>query len=430
MNRRYLIYGLLFFLTVLNYFHRVVLSIAMPSLSLEYGLDPAAQGWLLSSFLWSYVLLLIPGGVLLDRWGTRRLTAAAVGFWSLATAAAALPFGYIFLIFTRVMVGVGMAPTFPASVRAVREWAPMRERAWATAFFQAGPAFGTATSAVIVGWMISMAGWRTAFAASGALGVIWVVVWLIFFRQPAEARWLGEPERRMILAERSPGGTAGRGLSMTDLVRYRTMWGLFIAQGCINYTQYLALTWLPSYLVRSRGLNLMSSGVDLAIIYLGACAVTLLAARVSDAMLTEQAVRQGKRRNMVAFFCVVSSVMLIVPFMTSTWALVLALMLSLAGVQSALTNTYSLISDVVRDGGGIGKAVGWLQLGGNTFGIVAPIATGYIIAITGSYTSAFVSAGVLLLIGAVVALTMTRQPVGEIAIASGHDLSAVSGVAP
>jgi MFS family permease len=94
----------------------------------------------------------------------------------------------------------------------------------------------------------------------------------------------------------------------------------------------------------------MNSGVDLAIIYLGACAITLMAGRLSDAMLTDEAARKGRRRNVLVFFCGVSSVMLIVPFVTATWALLLALTLSLAGVQSALTNNYALVSDLVHVG--------------------------------------------------------------------------------
>ena len=414
MNRRYIIYGLLFFLTVINYFDRVVLSIAMPTLSQEFSLSPISEGWLLSAFIWIYVVLQVPGGVLLDRMGTRRLTALAVGFWSIATAATSLSFNYLTLFITRILLGIGEAPTFPAGIRAVREWAPMRERAWATAIFQSGPAFGTATSAVVVGWMLTTIGWRAAFAVSGSIGLIWVAIWLIFFRDPSEAGFLSAAERKMILAERSPGGTTGIGLSIAQLMQYRTMWGLFLVQGCVNYTQYLALTWLPSYLVRSRGINLLSSGIYLAIVYLGACAITLIGGRISDAVLTHEAAQRGKRRNVLVFFCAMSCAMLAVPFVTTTWGLLLALTLSLAGVQSALGTNYSLVSDLVRAGGGIGKAVSWLQLGGNIFGLAAPILTGYIIAATGSYTSAFMLAGGLLVLGAVFALTMTRRPVGDI----------------
>lgn len=411
MHRRYRIYGLLFFLTVINYFDRVVLSIAMPVLAVTFALTPVSEGWLLSAFIWIYVLLQVPGGVVLDRWGTRRLTAAAVGFWSLATAATALSTSYAFLLVTRVLLGVGEAPTFPAGIRAVREWAPMRERAWATAIFQAGPAFGTATSAIAIGWLITVAGWRTAFAVSGGLGLVWVLVWLAWFRDPAEAAWLSPGERQMILAERSPGGVSGLGLSITELAQSRTMWGLFIVQGCVNYTQYLGLTWLPSYLVRSRGLDLLHSGFDLAVIYLGACAITLAAGWLSDRTLTAEAARRGCRRTTLVLCCVLSSAMLAVPFVAAGWALTATLMLSLAGVQSALTNNYALVSDLVQDGGGIGKAVSWLQLGGNVFGLFAPILTGYLIQATGSYTSAFLLAGGLLLVGAVAALTLTHRPV-------------------
>jgi ACS family glucarate transporter-like MFS transporter len=116
-----------------------------------------------------------------------------------------------------------------------------------------------------------------------------------------------------------------------------------------------------------------------------------------------------------------------VPFVTATWALLLALTLSLAGVQSALTNNYALVSDLVHAGGGIGKAVSWLQLGGNVFGIFAPIATGYLIAATGSFTSAFLLAGGLLVLGAVVALTMTHRPVGIVPADDSYGLLPAPG---
>jgi cyanate permease len=260
---------------------------------------------------------------------------------------------------------------------------------------------------------ISVAGWRMAFVLSGAFGLLWTAAWLLLFRDPREARWLSEPERQMILAERSAGGTDGRGLSIAELMGYRTMWGLFIAQGCINYTQYLALTWLPSYLVHSRGLDLLHSGIDLAMIYIGACLLTLLFGQLSDAVLPHEAAAGGARRYGVVAFCALASVMLAVPFVQSIFVLVVVLTLALTGMQSALTNNYSLVSDVVRDGGGIGRAVSWLQLSGNVFGIFAPIGTGYLLEATGSFTSAFLLAGGLLLLGAVVSLTMTRRPVGD-----------------
>ena len=217
----------------------------------------------------------------------------------------------------------------------------------------------------------------------------------------------------MILAERAPGGTTETThMPLRELLSYQTMWGLFLVQGCVNYTQYLFLTWLPTYLVRSRGLNIMHSGLQTAICYLGAVVLTLLFGRICDALLTQEAVPAGKRRYAVVIFAFGAAVMVFAPFTESEPLLLLEITLSLACVQSVFVNTYSLTNDLLHAGKSIGTAVGWVQLGGNIFGLAAPIATGYIVAATHSFTSAFIVAGVLLVLGAMITLTMTRRPVG------------------
>jgi MFS family permease len=413
MRRRYIIYGLLFLLSVVTYLDRVVLSIALPGLSKEFDLNPIQQGYLLSSFLWVYILLLIPAGVVLDKLGTRRLIALAVPLWSLATALTAFSFGYVSLLLTRVLLGVGEAPAYPACVRAVREWAPQRERVLATAIFAAGGNFGIATAAVTISLLISVAGWRAAFLASGGIGFVFIAIWLCFYRDPRKARWLREPERAMILAERSPGGIDGNGLSLTALLGYRSLWGLVFVQGCINYVNYFMLTWLPTYLMHSHGMDLIHSGYNYALINIVAGGLTLVFGRLSDKSIRPALAARGGRCYAVVLFSLLASTVLAVPFIESTWLLVIALMVAATGVQSAQTNNYAQLNDIVRQGGGIGKAVSFLQLGGNVFGVMAPIATGYLLATTGSFTSAFLLAGGLLVVGALVSLTMTRRPIGS-----------------
>jgi MFS family permease len=412
-RKRFLIYVLLFAMTLINYFDRTVLSIAMPVLRVSFSLSPVAAGYLLSAFIWSYAPMQLPAGMILDRWGTRKTAAICLTFWSAATALTGLATSYVFLFVTRLMLGLGESPTFPLGARAVREWAPVRERAYAMSIFASGPAFGTAVCSVIIAWLLGLVGWRMAFVLSGAMGGIWVIVWLLFFRDPEEARWLPQAERRMILAERSPGGTTDtHGMKLKELLSYQTMWGLFLTQGCVNYTQYLFLTWLPSYLVQSRGLNILHSGLDTGICYLGAALLTILFGRLCDALLTPEAVRAGKRRYAVVILALGASVMVFAPFTESQPVLLGLIMVSLACVQSVFVNTYSLTNDLLHAGRSIGTAVGWIQLGGNIFGLAAPICTGYIVAATGSFTSAFLLAGALLIAGAAFMLTMTRRPVG------------------
>ena len=324
---------------------------------------------------------------------------------------AATSFSVVFL--TRLLLGIGESPTFPLAARSIREWAPVRERALAFSISGSGPAFGTAVSAVTVAWLVAAVGWRLAFVFSGALGFVWVIIWLLVYRDPEHARWLGNAERQMILRDRSPGGTADAdGMSLKELLSYQTMWGLFLVQGCVNYTQYLFLTWLPTYLVQSRGLNIMHSGLQTGICYFGAMVLTIGMGRLCDHLLTPAAVQAGKRRYAVVILAFGASVMVLAPYTGSQVLLLAELTFSLACVQSVFVNTYSLTNDLLHAGRSIGTAVGWIQLGGNIFGLAAPIATGYIVAATGSFTSAFLLAGGLLIIGAVLTLTMTRRPVG------------------
>jgi ACS family glucarate transporter-like MFS transporter len=181
----------------------------------------------------------------------------------------------------------------------------------------------------------------------------------------------------------------------------------------VNYTQYLFLTWLPTYLVQSRGLNIMHSGLQTGLCYFGAMVLTIGMGRLCDHLLTPEAVQAGKRRYAVVILAFGASVMVLAPYTASQTLLLLEITFSLACVQSVFVNTYSLTNDLLHAGRSIGTAVGWIQLGGNIFGLAAPIATGYIVAATGSFTSAFLLAGALLIIGAIITLTMTRRPVGE-----------------
>jgi MFS family permease len=321
---------------------------------------------------------------------------------------------FTFVFFTRLLLGIGESPTFPLAARSIREWAPVRERALAFSISGSGPAFGTAVSAITIAWLVATIGWRLAFVCSGVLGFIWVMVWLLVYRDPEHAQWLGEDERQMILRERSPGGTSdAHAMPLKELLSYQTMWGLFLVQGCVNYTQYLFLTWLPTYLVQSRGLNILHSGLQTGICYFGAMVLTIAMGRLCDYMLTPAAVQAGKRRYAVVILAFGASVMVLAPFTSSEVLLLAEITFSLACVQSVFVNTYSLTNDLLHAGKSIGTAIGWIQLGGNIFGLAAPIATGYIVAATGSFTSAFLLAGGLLIIGAVLTLTMTRRPVGE-----------------
>jgi MFS family permease len=405
----------LFTLAMINYIDRVALSVASKPIADEFGLSPVAMGYLFSSFLWSYLVCLIPMGILVDRWGTKATNAAGITLWSIATMLTGAAWNYGALIATRLAMGIGEATTFPAGGRVVREWIPAAERGVTNAVFVAGTQAGPAVGALIVAWIISRIGWRGSFFVVGVVGLIWLVAWLIWFDKPERVRWLGDAERAKILRERAAESAAleqrTKATRVLSVLRTRTMWGLALSEGCAVYTNYLFLTWLPSYLQATRHLTILKTGLFTAVPYAGAALLGILLGRLSDRLLTREAVSQGRRRSMGVVMMLSSAVILFTPFVASIWLMVALFTLSLAGMATAISLNFSLVNDLLRNPADCGKAMSILIVGGNSFGIAAPIVTGYVIQLTGSYNWAFGIAGLLLLAGAIVLLTMTRSPI-------------------
>lgn len=414
-NRRIRIYALLFVMTAINYVDRINLSVASKSIAAAYHLSPGALGLLFSSFSWTYLVCLVPLGVLTDLWGTRVTTAASIIVWSISSMLTGIAGNFAALVMTRLGLGIGEAASFPTGLRVVREWAPFRERGAATAMLNAGSYAGPAFGAVFVAWLITIVGWRGSFVVTGLLGFVWVAFWLAFFHQPQSARWLSTAERSMILAERdgdrATGATAGETGSLRALLRSRSMWGVALTQGCGVYSQYLFLTWLPNYLQTAKGLPILSSGLYTALPYTIAVVLTILLSRLSDRMMTGASARSGARRNWVIVSMLLSSVVLLTPFVDAMWLVEILLTFAITFIATGLGMNFTLMSDLLQTPGAAAKAFSILVLGGNVFALFAPIVTGYVVQITGSFTWAFVIAGALLAAGAVFSFSMTRDPI-------------------
>jgi MFS family permease len=417
-RRRWLVYGLLFLLVAINYMDRSALSVAATPISQEFGLTPGQMGVLLSTFLWTYLLCLIPAGILTDRLGTRWTNAISIVVWSAATVLAGLVRGFGALVGARLLMGVGESTTYPAAGRVVQEWAPADERGRVVATYNSGAYAGPALGSILAAALVTAYGWRTAFVVLGGIGFVWLAAWLIWFRDPAQATWLGEGEREKILSERglaqeSPAPADGPRVGVLELLRHRSMWGVALIQSAAVYTQYMFLTWLPGYLEQARGLSVLRSGAFTAIPYVVAMVLGIALGVVVDRMLNTEARAAGRRRLVVAGFLLVSSVVLLTPFVSSMAVLLVLISVSLTCVSSAVSMNLALLADLLRSPRLAGRANSIAMVGGNVFGLAAPIVTGYVVQITHSYTAAFIVAGVFLLLGTTVALTMTRTPIGR-----------------
>lgn len=406
----------LFSLTMINYMDRVALSIAAAPIAKEFGLSTVSMGYLFSSFIWSYALFLLPMGMLLDRFGPKRIAGWGIFIWSAATALTGAAGSFASLLTARLVMGGGEACSNPVGAKVIRQWIPANERGVITSLFNSGSYAGPAVCSVLLGFLVAACGWRISFVIAGVIGFIWLAAWLMFFNTPEKTKWLSDAEREKIVRERearSPdasaaGGQQGQGL--LALMKTRTLWGLALTQGCNVYTQYLFLTWLPSYLLQTRHLSIGKSGAFAAVPYAVSVVLCILAGRLSDMYVKRSGVATGRRRNAVALAMLTGSVILAVPFTTDLTLLLVVFSVTLTGIASTTSLNFALMNDLLPSAKDVGKVMAFVVIGGNIFGMVAPIATGYVIDATGSYDWAFGIAGILLVLGACITVTMTRRP--------------------
>jgi MFS family permease len=405
----------LFSLSMINYMDRIALSIAATPIAHEFKLTAVGMGYLFSSFIWSYALFLIPMGFLIDRFGTKPMAGVGIFVWSAATAltGAASTFGG--LLMARLVMGGGESVSNPVGAKVIRQWIPANERGMVTSMFNSGSYAGPAICSVILGSLIALYGWRISFVIAGGIGFLWLAAWLIFFNAPEKTKWLKAEERDKIVRERdtktigaAPVSSESSGL--LSLMRTPTLWGLAITQGCNVYTQYLFLTWLPSYLQASRGLSISHTGLFSAVPYAAAVILCVFVGRLSDRYLKRSGVGSGRRRNAVALAMLAGTAILAVPFISDLTVLLVVFSITLTGIASTTSLNFALLNDLLPNSRDVAKAMAFVAVGGNIFGMIAPIATGYVVAASGSYDWAFGIAGLLLLAGATVVLTMTRSP--------------------
>ncbi len=416
IGKRYLVYTGLFVLMFINYLDRVNLSVAAKSIADNYGLSPIDMGYIFSAFLWTYLVCLIPMGLLADRFGGRAVTYSTLGVWSLAGIWTGLSTTYTSLFASRLLLGIGESASYPAGGKIIREWAPESERGLASAFLNSGAHAGLCIGSVVVGALIAGYGWRESFYITGAAGVVLAIVWFAFYGRPEQASWLGSAEREMILKGRGeiPKPSAGgmtQAAALKGLLKSPSMWALALTQGCAGYTLYLFMTWLPSYLAATRGMDVLKTGLFSAIPYGVAAVLGIGIGWLSDRLLKRSGAVNSGRRKLIALLLLLSSVILATPFVESIWLIVSLISISLACVATAMAMNIALTADLMTDGRYNGVATSLLIMGGNLFGTAAPIVTGYVVAATGGFSGAFLIAGVLLLGGAIVIISGAQSPI-------------------
>ena len=384
---RFLMLALLAIGTMINYLDRTVLGIAAPSLTQELGLTPAIMGLVFSAFSWAYALGQIPGGVFLDRMGSKLTYFCAVTVWSLFTLLQSAATGVYSLVGFRLGLGISEAPCFPVNSRVVAAWFPMQERARATAVYTVGEYLGLAGFGPALFWITRRFGWRAMFLTVGAAGLLFGLAWWKLYCDPT-----GAP---IATQTRAPVSWT----RVRQLLGFRQIWGVSLGQFGGNSTLVFFLTWFPTYLAKERHLPWSSAGWFSVLPFLAAAAGVLFGGWVSDALLKKTGSANIARILPMIVGLLGATVILTANYVASD-ALVIAIM-SLAFFAQGMTGLgWTLIADIAPHTL-MGLTGGIFNFAANLAGILTPIVIGVLVGQTGSFAYALIYISAAALLGAI-----------------------------
>lgn len=372
---RWTICALLFFATTINYVDRQVLGILAPTLQRELGWTELQYGAIVSWFTLAYALGFLVAGRVMDRIGTRRGFTAAITTWSLAAMAHALARSASGFAMARFALGLGESANFPGSIKTVAEWFPARERAFATGIFNAGTNVGAIVAPLVVPWITLRWGWRAAFLATGALGFVWLVVWLAVYRPPEESARLSAGELAYI---RRDGEQPTTPLPWISLLGRRQTWAVIVGKGFTDPVWWFYLFWLPKFLDAQYGIKLAGLAMPLIVIYLIADVGS-----VGGGWLSAPLMKRGWSLNRARKTALLIPALLIVPTMlaprvSGMWTAVLIVSVAAAAHQWWSANVYTLGSDMFPRRA-VGSVIGIGGFAGASTGFFFQRYTGWIL---------------------------------------------------
>lgn len=388
-------WGIAFLLGVgvlVNYFDRVNLSVSHDALVGEFGISDVMFGFLVGAYNWTYALCQLPSGVLLDRFGVRRVGAVSTIIWSVASFAAAMTRGLAGFFGARFLLGIGEAPTFPANAKAVGYWFPPEQRSLATSLFDSAAKLGSALGVPLIGLLLLRIGWRLSFAATGVVSFLYFLAFVWMYRDPPGARAdaAGSSEHHSWAAILQTLGV---------LFRQKKVIGLALGFGSYNYVFYLLVYWLPVYLARTLKIDLAHSFLYTGVPWLVAAAGDLAV----GGWMVDALIRRGWNADRVRRVVLIGGTAMGLGILGGSHAhtagqALFWISVSIGGLSAAAPVGWS-VPALIAPGDSVGSVSGILNLSNQISGIGASIITGYLVNGRQSFAAAFGVAGVYLAIG-------------------------------
>ena len=386
---RWVICTLLLFGVTKNYMDRQVLGVLKTTLQHDLGWNEIDYGDLVFAFQAAYAAGMVLMGRLVDRLGVRLGYTIAMIFWSLASMGHAAGTSFSSFIVARSALGFGEAGVFPASIKAVAEWFPKKERALAIGIFNAGTNVGAILTPLIVPWITIHLGWRWAFLITGGVGFLWLIFWLLLYRRPEEHPRVSSAELEYI---RSDPAVNVKQMKWLSLVSHRQAWAFVAGKFLLDPIWWFYLFWVPDFLQRTHGLALMQIGVPIMVIYILADVGSVAGGWMSSALIRKgRSVNFARKSTML--ICALCVVPIVIAYrVESLWGAVLLIGLAAGAHQGFSANLFALTSDMFP-AQAVGSVVGMGGMAGAIGGMLIAQIVGYTLQWTGSYMVPFFIAG-------------------------------------
>ncbi|MNC12440.1 putative galactarate transporter [compost metagenome] len=406
-HTRYLILLIIFIVTTINYADRATLSIAGTEVAKELQLSAISMGYIFSAFGWAYLLMQIPGGWLLDRYGSKKVYTYSLFFWSLFTFMQGfvdmVPLAYagISMFIMRFMLGFSEAPSFPANARIVAAWFPTKERGTASAIFNSAQYFSLALFSPLLGWLTFAWGWEHVFTVMGGIGFVLTFLWVKFIHNPTDHPRMSKEELDYItkggavvdMDHKKPGAVVeGPKLHyIKQLLTNRMMLGVFFGQYFINTITWFFLTWFPIYLVQDKGMSILKVGMVASIPALCGFAGGVLGGVFSDSLIKRGYSLTVARKIPIVLGMLLASTIILCNYTDST-ALVVTLMAFAFFGKGFGALGWPVIADTApKEMVGLCGAV--FNVFGNVASIVTPLVIGYLVSELHSFNAALIFVG-------------------------------------
>lgn len=422
---RYVILVIVFLITSVNYADRATLSIAGSAVSRELGLDAGDMGIIFSAFGWAYLIMQIPGGWLLDRYGSKTVYTYSLFFWSLFTFLQGfvgfIPLAYVAgsLFILRFMLGFSEAPSFPANARIVAAWFPTRERATASSCFNAGQYFALALFSPLLGWLTYAWGWEHVFTVMGVIGFILTWIWVKFVHNPTDHPGISRRELEYIRqggamidmdlnSKKQTKKTVPAGKYVRQILGSRMLVGIFLGQYFINTITWFFLTWFPIYLVQERGMSILKVGFIASVPAIFGFIGGILGGVTSDWLLKRGLSLTAARKTPIVIGMLLAMSIIMCNYTQSEVLIVTFMALSFFGKGFGALG-WPIIADTAPKEA-TGLCGGIFNAFGNIASIVTPLVIGYLVKELHSFNGALIFVG----ISALAAMLCYLLVVGEI----------------